>query len=122
MIIPSLSKLYGIILENKISAWLEFHGKRAQGWVGFRSYHSTMDHLVMLRMIMEECQNNKYNLLRCFIDFRKSIHTIPRTNLWNRLEELKVPPQLRVVNIRLYRMLFPSIGTLRIGQKKSIII
>lgn len=28
---PSLSKLYGVILENKINVWLEIHGKRVKG-------------------------------------------------------------------------------------------
>jgi hypothetical protein len=57
----------------------------------FRGYHSTVDHLITLRIIAEECHNNKTNLLCCFIDFRKAFDTVPRTNLWNRLEELKVP-------------------------------
>jgi hypothetical protein len=61
-----------------------------------------MDHLVMLRIIAEECHNNKTNLLCCFIDFRKYFDTVPRTNLWNRLEEIKVPSELRAIAVRLY--------------------
>jgi hypothetical protein len=34
MISPILAKLYGIILEKKISIWLESHGKRAKGQPG----------------------------------------------------------------------------------------
>jgi hypothetical protein len=76
--------------------------KRAKGQVSFRGYHSIVDHLITLRIIVEECHNNKTNLLCCFIDFRKSFDTVPRTNLWNRLEELKVPSKLRAVAVRLY--------------------
>ena len=36
------------------------------------------------------------------MDFRKAFDTMPRNNLWNRLEELKVPFELRGVAIRLY--------------------
>ena len=36
------------------------------------------------------------------MDFRKTFDTIPRNNLWNRLEELRVHFELRVVAIRLY--------------------
>ena len=61
-----------------------------------------MNYLVTLRIISEECHNNKCNLLCCFVDFRKYFDTVPRNNLWNRLEELKVPSELRVVVIRLY--------------------
>jgi hypothetical protein len=54
MISPILAKLYGIILEKKISLWLESHGKRAKVQAGFRRYHSTVDHLVTFRIIAEE--------------------------------------------------------------------
>ena len=63
MISPFLSKLYGIILENKISEWLEIQGKRGKCQVGFRRNHSTMDHLFILGIIREECCNNKTSLL-----------------------------------------------------------
>ena len=36
------------------------------------------------------------------MDFRKYFDIVPRNNPWNRLEELKVPFELRVVVIRLY--------------------
>ena len=62
MISPILAKLYGIILENKISLWLESHGKRAKGRARFRRYHSTIDHLVTFRIIAKEFRNTKTNL------------------------------------------------------------
>jgi hypothetical protein len=97
-----LSKLYGIILEKKISLWLECHSKRDKGQDGFRRYHSIMDHLVTFRIIAEELCNTKTNYFCCFVYFIKSFDMIPRKNLWNRLEEIKVPFELRVASIRLY--------------------
>ena len=69
---------------------------------GFRRHHSTMDHLITLRIIAEECHNNKCDLFCCFVDFRKYFDTMPRNNPWNRLEDLKVPFELRATTIRLY--------------------
>jgi hypothetical protein len=106
MINPILAKKYGIILENNINIWLKIHRKRTKGQVGYRIYHSTMDHLVTLRIIGEECYNNKANLLCCFVDFKKTFNTLLRTNLWNRLEYIKVPFELRVVAIRLEEVNF----------------
>ena len=45
----------------------------------------------------------KSNLFCCFVDFRKAFDMVPRYKLWNRLEELKVPLELRTVVIRLYK-------------------
>ena len=36
------------------------------------------------------------------MDFRKAFDMVPTNNLWNRLEELKVPFELRATAIRLY--------------------
>jgi hypothetical protein len=102
MISPILAKLYGIILEKKINLWLESHGKIAKGQARFRRYHSTVDHLVTFRIIARDLHNTKTNPFCCFVDFRKYFDMVPRKNLWNRLEEIKVPLKLRVVAIRMY--------------------
>ena len=72
MISPLLAKLYGFILEKKINKWIESEGKWDKGQVGFRRQHSTMDHLIMLKIIVEECHNDKSNLFCFFLDFRKA--------------------------------------------------
>ena len=87
--------LYSIILEKKINIWLQSEGKYAKGQACFRRNHSTTDHLVMLRIIEEECRNNKFNLFCCFLDFREYFDTVPIKKLWNILKELKVPIDLR---------------------------
>jgi hypothetical protein len=102
MISPILAKLYGIILENKISFWLESHDKRAKGQARYRRYHSIVDHLVTFRIIAAEFRNTKTNPFCCFVDFRKDFDMVPRKNIWNRLEEIKVPLKLRVVSITMY--------------------
>lgn len=102
MIIRILSKLYGIILENKLSIWLECQGKRVKGQVIFRSYHSTLYHLITLRIIAEECHNNKTNILCFLFEYMKDFDIVLRTNFWNRLEELRVPSILGAAVVRLY--------------------
>ena len=44
----------------------------------------------------------KTNLFCCFVDFRKYFDEVPWKNLWNRLENIKVPLKLRDVAIRMY--------------------
>ena len=51
------------------------------------------------------------------MDFRKAFDTVPRKNSWNRLEELKVPFELRVVAIMLYtKMSLLSLRIMRGGK------
>jgi hypothetical protein len=95
MISPILANFYGILLEKKISIWLETHGKRAKVHDGFRRYHSTMDHLFTFRIIAKELRNTRTNIFCFLVDFRKYFDILPRKNLWNRLEEIKVPLELR---------------------------
>jgi hypothetical protein len=57
---------------------------------------------VTLRIIAEECRNNTTNLLCFFVNFKKCFYFFPRTNLWNRLENIKVPFKLITIVLRLY--------------------
>ena len=100
-----------------MSIWLESEGKRGKSQAGFRRIHSTIDHLVMLRIIVEECRNDKSNLFYCFVDFRKAFDMVPRNNLWNRLEELKVPFKLIAEAMRLYENVIAKLKKMRGGQK-----
>jgi hypothetical protein len=114
-----LAKLYGIILEKKISLWLESHGKIVKGEAMFKRYHSTLDHLVTSRIIAEDYCNTKTNFFCCFVDFRKSFDMFPRKNLWNRLEEIKVPLKLRVAAIRMYENIIAKFKNIE-GWSKEI--
>jgi hypothetical protein len=71
MISPILAKLYGIILEKKISLWIESNGKRDKGHVMFKRYDSTVDHLVTFRIIVEEFCNTKTNFFVVLLTLEK---------------------------------------------------
>jgi hypothetical protein len=119
MISPILAKLYGIILEKKISLWLESHSKRAKGQAGFMIYHSIVDYLVTFKIIANEFHNTKTNLFCCFVDFRKTFDMVPSKNLWNRLEEIKVSLELRVAAIRMYENVIAKFKNIE-GWSKEI--
>ena len=52
-------------------------GKQAEGQVSFRRNHSSMDHVITLKIITEEYHNNKYDIFYCFVYFRKYFDTMP---------------------------------------------
>ena len=59
MINPLFAKLFGSMVEDKISKWAEVKEKRARGQVGFRPKHSTVDHGITLRHIVEKVWEEK---------------------------------------------------------------
>jgi hypothetical protein len=83
------------ILIKSITLLLELLGKRAKYHARFRSYHLSVDHLVMVRIITKRCCNNKTNLLCCFVDLIKYFGILSRSSLGNRLEEIKFLSELR---------------------------
>ena len=48
------------------------NGKRAYGQAGFQKHHSTINHLVILRVLMEENLLRGKGLYRCLVDFKKA--------------------------------------------------
>lgn len=54
MINPLFAKHFGNMIEDKISKWAEVEDKRAKGQAGFRPKHSTVDHCITLRHIIEK--------------------------------------------------------------------
>jgi hypothetical protein len=50
---PILAKLFVMILEKRLSEWVEQHGLCAKGQVGFRKDYRTTDQLFILRTLIE---------------------------------------------------------------------
>ncbi|RYA37888.1 reverse transcriptase domain-containing protein, partial [Enterobacter cloacae complex sp. 2DZ2F2B] len=82
----------------------------------FHQCHSTIDHLVTLRVLMEESRFKGKRLYCCFVDFKKAFDMIPRNNLWRRMEELQVPSEFMLAVSRIYEKV---ICQLRIGREIS---
>ena len=103
MVSSIMAKLFSTILKMQLSKWAEDHNKRAYGQAGFRPGHNTIDHLVTLRVLMDESRLEGATLYCCFVDFKKAFDTVPRAGLWLRLQELGVPCDLRMGIYRLYQ-------------------
>jgi len=70
-----------------------------------------MNHLITLKSIAEEFQNDKANHLCSFIDFRKAFGITLRTKLWKMVEDVMVLLKLRVVGIRLHKNVISKFRT-----------
>ena len=111
MINPLFAKFFGNMVENRISEWVEVKEKREKGQTSFRPKHSTVDHGITFRRIIEKVWGDKEEVFCCFVDFKKAFDTVPRDNLWRRMEELEIPLHYRVVVRRLYEEVKVKIRT-----------
>jgi hypothetical protein len=56
---PILTKLFAMILDKRLSEWVEQHGLRAKGQDGFRKDYYTTDQLFILRTLIEQSKAKK---------------------------------------------------------------
>ena len=73
-------------MEKQLSTWAENNAKRAKGQSGFPTKRSTVDHLITLRVIVEESRRQGKLLFMCFVDFKKAFDTVPRKGLMDRMQ------------------------------------
>ncbi len=79
---PILAKLFAMILDKRLSEWVEQHGLRAQGQAGFCKNYRTTDQLFILHTLIEHSKAKKKPLYCCFVNFKKVFDIVPREMLW----------------------------------------
>ena len=85
------------------------NGKRAKGQAGFRVQHSTIDHLVTLRVCIEESRRQGKPLFLCFVDFKKAFDMVPRQKLQDRMQQIGAPRHLQHGIQKLYEQVLCKI-------------
>ena len=85
-----LAKLYATIINTRIVNWAENNGVRARGQAGFRKDHRTSDQILVLRTLIEQQRMAGAPLYVCFVDFQKAYDTVPRYQLWCKLERMGI--------------------------------
>jgi hypothetical protein len=85
-----MAKLYATILNTRITAWAEENRLRAKGQAGFRKDHRTSDQIFILRTLIEQQRMAGTPLYVCFVDFQKAYDTVPRNQLWTKLEGMGI--------------------------------
>jgi hypothetical protein len=71
-----------MILEKRLSEWVEQHGLRAKGQAGFRKDYRTIDQFFILQTLIEQSKAKKKPFYCCFVDFKKAFDIVPCEVLW----------------------------------------
>jgi hypothetical protein len=87
---PILAKLFAMILDKRLSEWVEQHGLCAKGQTGFRKDYRNTDQLFILRTLIEQSKAKKKPLYCYFVDLKKAFDIMSREVLWQVLAGLGV--------------------------------
>ena len=92
-----ISKLFTLLLNNRLTTWCEEKQLIHYNQIGFRKGFRTSDHAFTLKTMIDEAFRNKQKLFACFVDFRKAYDTVWRNGLLYKL--LKNNVSVKFVNL-----------------------
>ena len=84
----ALSKLYSMVMLQRLDNWAEKGGYRAMGQAGFRKGRGTADNAFVLNHMIEKYEAKKSPIYVAFIDFRKAYDCVNRSLLWESLSSI----------------------------------
>jgi hypothetical protein len=87
---PILAKLFVMILNKRLSEWVEQHGLHVKGQARFRKDYRTTDQLFILQTLIKQSKAKKKPLYCCFVDLKNAFDIVPREMLWYVLAGLGV--------------------------------
>ena len=96
------SKVFSRILQDRFLMTVEDISRNEQA--SFRKGRSCIDHIFVLRQILEQAAESNSNLYVLFIDFEKALNSLHRETLWKILRGYGFP--MKIVNIIAVQGLF----------------
>lgn len=90
-----LGKLFGLIINNRLTDFLNDTNVLCKEQIGFQKGKRTSDHIFTLKCIIEEAKSKKKPVYGCFVDLKKAYDTVWRSGLYYKLlHYYKVSPKL----------------------------
>jgi hypothetical protein len=83
-----MPKLFGRVMQDRLSLFLETKGKLCPEQAGFRPGRECADNLFVLTEAMRECQGADVPYLVAFVDIKKAFDRVWRNGLWYKLKSL----------------------------------
>ena len=89
-LLSCFSKLFTSILNSRLSNFVE--SQAILGWeqIGFHRGHSTLDHVITLKVIADIYLSEKKRIYAAFINFSSAFSSVNRNCLWQKLISYKV--------------------------------
>jgi hypothetical protein len=93
-IINVISKIFSLLLRNRLNKWCEHENVFCENQFGFRDNRSTSDAIFLLHTIIQKVLHAKSKLWCVFIDYQKAFDTVIHDALWVKLVESGVSSKL----------------------------
>jgi Reverse transcriptase (RNA-dependent DNA polymerase) len=101
-VMQAIAKVFASVLNNRLMAWAEANGIRANSQAGFRPKYSTSMQACVLNHLIEQHRHQREPLYVCFVDFKKAYDSVPRDQLWKRLYDKGVRGRMLFILQALY--------------------
>ena len=101
-LLSCMSKLFTMIINKRLSDFLEDNKLLVEEQAGFRDGYSTLDHIFSLHCIIDSFLSAKKRLYCAFIDYRKAFDSVDRSSLWQKLTKLNIKGKVLTVVQNLY--------------------
>ena len=84
-LISCFAKLFTSVINNRLKTWEQENEISTDAQFGFKTNHSTIDAIFILKYLIDKKLNDKKNLYCAFIDLKKAFDSVSRTSLWYKL-------------------------------------
>ena len=84
-LVSCFAKLYTAILNNRLKQWSSENEVITDAQFGFKSNHSTIDAIFILKHLIDTHIQSREKLYCAFIDLKKAFDSISRVGLWYKL-------------------------------------
>ena len=114
-LISCFAKLFTSVINNRLKNWEQENEISTDAQFGFKSNHSTIDAIFILKYLIDRNLNSKKKLYCAFIDLKKAFDSVSRTSLWYKLIKSGIDGKI----LKLIRSLYSEIK-LRVKNLNSL--
>ena len=74
-----------MVLNERLMHFIDVNNLLSENQAGFRKLYSTIDHVFLLKCIIDLCRFKRQKLYCAFIDYQKAFDSVWRDGLWYKL-------------------------------------
>ena len=101
-IVSCSGKLFTSVLNQRSGIFIDGYGLIGSEQGGFRKGRSTIDHVFVLKTLIDLYLNKRKRIYCCFIDYKKAFDNVSRVSLWTKMLSLNINGQILNVIKNLY--------------------